>query len=114
MGCPKCGYSGRNSVYHWGMGEVECERCRHDYVRDKSDSKRSSRSFSFPTFDPGREVRSPNDIYTWGKYDKVSRGTMPLGGKYIGKTSGLLWDNDIKDHMGYTVGRINGAGYLEI
>ncbi|MDD5670243.1 MAG: hypothetical protein PHN49_01250 [Candidatus Omnitrophica bacterium] len=35
MSCPKCGYSGHNSIFHWGTDEVECEKCRHDYVPKK-------------------------------------------------------------------------------
>jgi len=113
MSCPKCGYGGHNKVFHSGTGEVECENCRHDYVRNKKSKKEGSESFELPLFDLGKEIRSPNNTYIWGKYDKVSRGTMPIGGKYVGKTSGLLWDNDVKDHRGYTVGKINGAGYFQ-
>jgi ribosomal protein L37E len=45
MSCPKCGYSGHNTVSHWGTGEVECENCRHDYVPTKKEGKREIQMF---------------------------------------------------------------------
>lgn len=42
MSCPKCGYSGHNTVSHWGTGEIECENCRHDYVPTKKEGKKES------------------------------------------------------------------------
>jgi len=46
--CPRCGYTGHNSVNHFGTGEVECENCGHDYVRDKKSKKEGSESFELP------------------------------------------------------------------
>ncbi|GEM_PF-4726718 len=48
MSCPKCGYSGHNTVSHWGTGEIECENCRHDYVPVKK-SKEKSSGLSLPS-----------------------------------------------------------------
>ncbi len=42
MSCPKCGYSGHNTVSHWGTGEIECENCRHDYIPVKKSKEKSS------------------------------------------------------------------------
>ena len=33
--CPKCGYEGHNKVYHWGIGEIECDECGYDYTKEE-------------------------------------------------------------------------------
>lgn len=30
--CPQCGYIGVMGVHHYFTGEVECNRCTHDFI----------------------------------------------------------------------------------
>lgn len=112
MGCPKCGYSGHNSVFHWGTDEIECERCRHDYVPERKSSKKKDESSGFLT-QTFREIGLPidlsNDVWMTDS-GKVSVGHRMLGSRCIGQKSPLIGDNSVFDHRGNFVGRVFEAG----
>lgn len=112
MGCPKCGYSGHSTIYHWGTGETECGKCRHDYVVNKKPKEERSEFFGLPLFDSKKTINSSRDVYVWDKWGHTSVGTKPFNGVHAGKISGLPGDDLVRDHNGYIQGRISGAGHL--
>lgn len=114
MGCPKCGYSGHNSVYHWGTGERECDRCGHDYVPGKKSSKNEDIFFKFSASDP-KNIRLSNDVWL-SPSGKISVGVRTLGSKCIGQKSPLIGDNSVFDHCRNFIGRTfetGGRTYLD-
>ncbi len=104
MGCPKCGYSGHNSVYHWGTDEIECQKCRHDYVPEKKSSKNEGVFFKFSAFDP-KNIKLSNDVWLLPN-GKTSIGGRALGSRHIGQ---LLNGNVIDSHS-FVVGRVDLMG----
>lgn len=63
--CPKCGYEGHVIVYHGGTGEMECDKCRHDFTREEEKKARSR------VFLNGKEI----------KFDTGFRKKCPKCGK---------------------------------
>lgn len=110
MGCPKCGYSGHSTVYHWGTGETECGKCRHDYVVNKKPKEERSEFFGFPLFDSGKEIRFSKDV--WVSPNGKTSMFRPVGGERKGSISPLLGDDSVVDHNLRTIGRIDGNGYF--
>lgn len=125
MSCPKCGYSGHNTVSHWGTGEVECENCRHDYVPVKKSKEKSSGlplpSARIATSDKVHKNLSDygdigfavtNDVYITGEFNEVSVGMRPIGGISVGKVSGAPFDNLVRGHNGGIQGKITASGHF--
>lgn len=119
MSCPKCGYSGHNTVSHWGTGEVECENCRHDYVpvkksakeQDKNQSEEIALRFKKPFQLIDNLACAPRDVFVSGRFNDASIGISPIGSVYVGKTSGNLLDNSVRDRNGFIQGKITASGH---
>lgn len=108
MSCPRCGYSGHNSVYHWGTGETECDRCRHDYVSERRSSKKKEESFGFLNLNTEKTAGLSNDVWLL-PYGKTSIGGKALGSKYIGQ----VVNGRVVDHRSNVIGRVDLMGNFE-
>lgn len=108
MSCPKCGYSGHNSVFHWGTDEIECQKCRHDYIPERKSSKEKDGFSNLSAFDP-KNIGLSNDVWM-SDSGSISVGYKMLGSKCIGQKSPLIGDNSVLDHRGNFIGRTFEAG----
>lgn len=107
--CPKCGYEGHNHVYHWGTGEIECDRCRHDYVPESRSSKKQEQPFSFPFNAKAHTFYAlSNDVWLL-PYGKTSVGIKAIGSKHIGQ----VINGEVVDHHNNVIGSIDLMGHFE-
>ena len=117
MSCPKCGYSGHNTVSHWGTGEIECENCRHDYVpaknevkeQDKNRSKEIALRLRKPVQQIDDSLFAPRDFYVTGTAKGASADFSPIGPVRIGRVSD---DNRVRGDDGLIVGKITPTDHF--
>lgn len=105
--CPKCGYESYMKVHHFFTDEVECDKCRHDFV-----PKKESDANKFVTKEEARAFFDypgciSNDV--WVKDDGCASNRPILGGKKIGHVS-MDGTNIVRDIYGRTLGTINSFG----
>lgn len=89
--CPKCKKGNMSQLIGW----LKCVWCGHSIKTDIEN------------------LNFSRDVYVYGRYNDVSEGTKVIGGIRTGKVSDLLSDNETKDHLGYTIGEINGSKHFE-